>query len=90
LFISKVDRNPQSAAMIRAVIALSRRLDLPVIAEGVETEAQREFLAQEIMRPNAGLSGRTAAPDRRICGFGRSPRGQATKRGRGGLESIAA
>ena len=46
-FIAKVDGNPQSAAIIRAVIALSRGLDLAVMAEGVETEAQRRFLAQE-------------------------------------------
>jgi diguanylate cyclase (GGDEF)-like protein/PAS domain S-box-containing protein len=46
-FIANVDRNPQSAAIIRAVIGLGRGLDLPVVAEGVETEAQRSFLSDE-------------------------------------------
>ncbi len=46
-FIANLDRNPQSAAIIRAVIGLGRGLDLPVIAEGVETQAQLEFLARE-------------------------------------------
>jgi EAL domain-containing protein (putative c-di-GMP-specific phosphodiesterase class I) len=46
-FISNVKSNPQSAAIVRAVIGLAHGLDLPVLAEGVETEAQLEFLAAE-------------------------------------------
>jgi diguanylate cyclase (GGDEF)-like protein/PAS domain S-box-containing protein len=46
-FISNLDRNPQSAAIVRAVIGLGRGLDLPVVAEGVETKAQLEFLTHE-------------------------------------------
>ena len=43
-FIANIDR-PQSAAVIRAVIGLGHDLGLPVLAEGVETERQRAFLA---------------------------------------------
>jgi predicted signal transduction protein with EAL and GGDEF domain len=46
-FIANLDSNPQSAAIVRAVIALARGLDLPVIAEGVETESQLAFLSRE-------------------------------------------
>jgi EAL domain-containing protein (putative c-di-GMP-specific phosphodiesterase class I) len=46
-FISNVERNKQSAAIVRAVIGLARGLELPVLAEGVETEEQRAFLAKE-------------------------------------------
>ena len=46
-FIANVDQNPQSAAIIRAVIGLGRGLQLPVLAEGVETKAQLDFLARE-------------------------------------------
>src|SRR3984893_6370595 len=46
-FISNLERNLQSAAIIRAVIALGRGLNLPVVAEGVETEDQLAFLTRE-------------------------------------------
>jgi EAL domain-containing protein (putative c-di-GMP-specific phosphodiesterase class I) len=46
-FISNLEHNTQSAAIVRAVIGLGRGLDLPVIAEGVETEQQLAFLSRE-------------------------------------------
>jgi EAL domain-containing protein (putative c-di-GMP-specific phosphodiesterase class I) len=46
-FISGVDSNQQSAAIVRAVLGLSNALQMPVIAEGVETELEREFLLRE-------------------------------------------
>jgi diguanylate cyclase (GGDEF)-like protein/PAS domain S-box-containing protein len=47
-FISNLERNPQSAAIVRAVIGLGHGLKLPVVAEGVETEDQLSFLAKEL------------------------------------------
>jgi diguanylate cyclase (GGDEF)-like protein len=46
-FISNVECNSQSAAIVRAVIGLAQGLDLPVLAEGVETKDQLAFLARE-------------------------------------------
>lgn len=46
-FINAVDHNDQSAAIVRAVLGLGRGLDLPVIAEGVETPAELQFLTAE-------------------------------------------
>jgi diguanylate cyclase (GGDEF)-like protein/PAS domain S-box-containing protein len=46
-FIANLCHSQQSATIVRAVIALSRGLDVPVIAEGVETEEQLRFLAAE-------------------------------------------
>jgi predicted signal transduction protein with EAL and GGDEF domain len=46
-FISNLQRNAQAATIVRAVIALGRGLNLPVLAEGVETRAQLDFLASE-------------------------------------------
>ncbi|MEX0842102.1 MAG: EAL domain-containing protein [Xanthobacteraceae bacterium] len=46
-FIANLDRSPQAAAIVRAVIGLGHGLELPVIAEGVETKSQLEFLVRE-------------------------------------------
>jgi predicted signal transduction protein with EAL and GGDEF domain len=46
-FVSNLDKNPQSAAIIRAIIGLGRALSLPVTTEGVETKEQLAFLANE-------------------------------------------
>jgi EAL domain-containing protein (putative c-di-GMP-specific phosphodiesterase class I) len=46
-FISKLGTSPQSATIVRGVVGLARGLDMPVVAEGVETELQRAFLADE-------------------------------------------
>jgi EAL domain-containing protein (putative c-di-GMP-specific phosphodiesterase class I) len=46
-FISDLDRNHHSRAIVSAVIGLGHRLNVPVIAEGVETEAQYTLLVQK-------------------------------------------
>ena len=46
-FISNLEATSQSAEIVRAVLSLAHALHIPVVAEGVETEAQRAFLAGE-------------------------------------------
>ena len=46
-FISDLESNHHSIAIVRAVIGLGRSLNIPILAEGVETPAQHAFLAQE-------------------------------------------
>lgn len=46
-FVMDVPTDPNATAIARAVIALSRALHIQVIAEGVETEQQLEFLRAE-------------------------------------------
>ena len=44
-FITNLERSPQSKAIVRAIVGLAHGLGVPVIAEGVETQAQFELLA---------------------------------------------
>ncbi|MDA9436625.1 sensor domain-containing protein [Bradyrhizobium sp. CCBAU 51627] len=46
-FIINLGRNPQSAAIVRAVIDLGHGFEMSIIAEGVETIDQLAFLARE-------------------------------------------
>ncbi len=46
-FVQGLGRDPQSTAIVRAIIGLSRSLRLAVTAEGVETEEQHRLLARE-------------------------------------------
>ncbi|MGX7744047.1 sensor domain-containing protein [Rhodopseudomonas parapalustris] len=46
-FIMNLGRNPQSAAIVRAVIGLGHGLGVTLVAEGVETQDQLDFLVDE-------------------------------------------
>jgi diguanylate cyclase (GGDEF)-like protein/PAS domain S-box-containing protein len=46
-FVINLGRNPQSAAIVRAVIGLCHGLEMSIVAEGVETQEQLSFLADE-------------------------------------------
>jgi diguanylate cyclase (GGDEF)-like protein/PAS domain S-box-containing protein len=43
-FVAEVPGNRDQGAIVAAIVALSHALQIRVVAEGVETEAQREFL----------------------------------------------
>lgn len=46
-FIEGVKHDKQTKAIIRAVLALGKSLDIPVLAEGIETKEQMELLKSE-------------------------------------------
>ena len=44
VFVRDMEKDTSSEAIVRAILAISRSLDLEVVAEGVETTAQHELL----------------------------------------------
>jgi diguanylate cyclase (GGDEF)-like protein len=46
-FVRDIPRNADDCAIVRAILAMAANLNLEVIAEGVESEAQMEFLRDE-------------------------------------------
>ncbi len=76
-FMVEVDRNEQSKAIIRAILALGRSLSVPVLAEGVETAEQLQLLQDEgcneaqgflLGRPGAVQWDQEAPPRRSAAG----------------------
>lgn len=64
-FVQGLGRDPQSTAIVRAILGLSRSLGLAVTAEGVETERQRRILIKEHCQDLQGyLFGRPEARPR--------------------------
>lgn len=45
-FTAKLNADPSADEIVRAVIGLGRGLNIPIVAEGVETEEQRAFLEE--------------------------------------------
>lgn len=46
-FMTDVTSNPSTAALVRSIIGMARELRLKVVAEGVETEGQLQFLQRQ-------------------------------------------
>ena len=46
-FVKRLPADAAAAAIVRTVLALGQSLGIPVLAEGIETEAQWQFLARE-------------------------------------------
>jgi diguanylate cyclase (GGDEF)-like protein len=46
-FVKDIQTDPGSAAIVKAIIAMSNSLNLDVVAEGVETEQQLSFLLEQ-------------------------------------------
>ncbi len=45
-FVKRLPNDAAAAAIVRTVLALGASLEIPVLAEGIETEAQWQFLAE--------------------------------------------
>jgi len=63
-FVRDLSEGTEDAAIVSAIVALGRTLNLRIVAEGVETERQQEFLHQVGCDAMQGyLLGRPMAPD---------------------------
>ena len=73
-FIGNLEHNQHSMAIVRAIITLGHSLNVPIMAEGVETEAQLAFLVQEGCDEVQGyLTGRPLAIEDYAGLVGRKP-----------------
>jgi diguanylate cyclase (GGDEF)-like protein len=60
-FVDKIGSRQQATVIVTAVLGLGRSLDIPVLAEGVETDVQRDFLfGEECAQAQGYLYGRPA------------------------------
>jgi diguanylate cyclase (GGDEF)-like protein/PAS domain S-box-containing protein len=75
-FVRDVLTDPNDAAIARTILTLARSLDLAVVAEGVETPGQRDFLHKNGCKAFQGyLFGRPGPIDSVPLGANRAPAG---------------
>jgi diguanylate cyclase (GGDEF)-like protein len=72
LFVGGVPRDRQDCAIVRAILDLGRNLNMRVIAEGVECDAQLGFLRQFDCQIQGYLLGRPVTLERLIALYGKS------------------
>jgi diguanylate cyclase (GGDEF)-like protein/PAS domain S-box-containing protein len=81
-FVAKCPGDQNAAAIVRAVIAMAHGLGLEVVAEGVETEEQREFLARRRCdRAQGFYFGRPMSEEALIAGLQALPRATMSSKG---------
>ena len=71
-FVHGLEKNANDEAITHAIIALSDSLSLRCIAEGVETEAQLEFLRRHGCEEAQGFLFTRALPDDQLSGWWRA------------------
>jgi diguanylate cyclase (GGDEF)-like protein/PAS domain S-box-containing protein len=68
-FVEKIERDDRAMAIVKAILGLGRSLEIPVVAEGVETDAQLQFLRGESCAEVQGYAIGRPMPVRDIAGW---------------------
>ncbi|MBK3401016.1 MULTISPECIES: EAL domain-containing protein [Methylobacterium] len=68
-FVSQLEQRPSAAVIVRAVLGLGRSLGIGVVAEGVETDGQMRFLAEEGCEEMQGYLFGKPQPVERLAGL---------------------
>jgi diguanylate cyclase (GGDEF)-like protein len=68
-FVENIHRHERATVIVRAVLGLGRSLQIPVTAEGVETEEQLQFLREEACAEIQGYAIGRPAPSSAISGW---------------------
>jgi diguanylate cyclase (GGDEF)-like protein len=77
-FVADISEDPEDAAIVRAIIALGHSLDLKIVAEGVTTLAQLQFLQAETCDAIQGFLMSAAVPAAAFADLLRLPQRSAT------------
>jgi EAL domain-containing protein (putative c-di-GMP-specific phosphodiesterase class I) len=72
-FVRDLHQDPDDAAIINAVIQLSRSLGISVVAEGIETRGQHDFLLNAGCNVGQGFLYSEAVPRDRVALLGVTP-----------------
>ncbi|WP_053082006.1 bifunctional diguanylate cyclase/phosphodiesterase [Methylobacterium aquaticum] len=80
-FVSQLEQRPSAAVIVRAMLGLGRSLGIGVVAEGVETEAQRRFLVEEGCEEMQGYLFGRPQPVERLASLMAGERKGAGRRG---------
>ena len=65
-FVRRLPEDPSAAAMITAMLELARGLDMQVVAEGIETQGQLEFLTERQCPLGQGFLFSRAVPSEEV------------------------
>jgi diguanylate cyclase (GGDEF)-like protein len=69
-FVESIEREPQCLAIVRAVLTLGKSLEIPILAEGIETREQLRILASEGCDEGQGFKIGKPLPNAELAGIG--------------------